>query len=112
MGCGEMPSETVYSKRGQVDVRVAWGGAGTCEVQVASLAAGTDPDPTERLINEVNQWLAHAGMTPIDLAKLRANLAYKPEFDGWHAQFDSWAEVNRLIKVLKRARDHAFGEPA
>ncbi len=106
-----MPSETIYSKRGQVDVRVAWGSAGTGEVQVATLATGMDPDPTERIIGVVNEWLKEAGHPIIDLDNLRAALPYKPEFDGWHASLGDWPEINRLIKVLKRARDQAFGSP-
>ena len=111
-----MPSETIYSRNGQVDVRVAWGGNQSGEVQVASLASGTDPDPTERLIAIVNEWLAAAGEPTVDLAKLRAIVAerrpaFRLDFDGWHASLDSWSEVNLLIKVLKRARDQAFGTP-
>lgn len=112
-----MPSETIFDRTdGRIDVRVSWGNSGSGTVQVATLAAGIDPDPTERLINIVNEWLLAAGETPIDIAKLRATMAdrkpaYRPEFDGWHATLDDWSGVNRLIKVLKRARDQAFGAP-
>lgn len=108
-----MPSETIYSKRGMVDVRVAWGTNQSGEVQVASLAAsGEHPDEaTDRLFNIVNEWLKAAEMPVIDVKALREKLGYAPMFDGWHASLGAWSEVNRLIKVLKRARDQAFGSP-
>lgn len=106
-----MPSETVYG-RDQVDVRVAWG-SDQGDVQVATLAKGQeDPnEATDRLFTIVNQWLADAGMPTIDVAELRRSLKYTPMFDGWHASLGQWSDVNRLIKVLKRARDQAFGSP-
>lgn len=106
-----MPSETIYSRQGQIDVRVAWGGNQSHEVQVATLASGTDPDPTERVIAIVNEWLKDAGEPTIDLVKLRAAVKYAPMFDGWHASLNDWSEINSLIRVLKRARDQAFGSP-
>jgi hypothetical protein len=107
-----MPSETIYSGSGLADVRVAWGSAGTGDVQVATLAASEDGDPTERLISVINDWLRDAGMQEINLKTLRELLPYRPEFDGWHASLSDWSGVNRLIKVLRRARDQAFGDPA
>lgn len=106
-----MPSETIYSP--DVHVRVAWGANQSGEVQVATLAASREypGEATDRLINTVNEWLKDAGVPVIEMAKLRATLAYTPEFDGWHASLGDWAEVNTLIKVLKRARDQAFGVP-
>lgn len=106
-----MPSETIHGNMGEVDVRVAWGSNQSGEVQVATLMAGTSPGPTERLIGIVNEWLKEAGEPTIDLAKLREHLPYTPDFDGWHASLGNWSAVNRLIKVLKRARDQAFGVP-
>lgn len=107
-----MPSETIYSRDHQVDVRVAWGGNQSHEVQVASLATSRDPyDATDRLITIVNEWLKEAEMPGIDTVKLREKLKHAPMFDGWHASLNEWSEVNRLITVLKRARDQAFGKP-
>jgi hypothetical protein len=108
----EMPSESIYTKDG-IDVRVAWGSNQSCQVQVATLAASREHvgEETARVIAIVNEWLKDADMPLVDLAKLRAKLPYTPSFDGWHASLDDWAGINRLIKVLKRARDQAFGTP-
>jgi hypothetical protein len=112
MGCGEMPSEVIYGQGG-VDVRVSWGTQETGTIQVVSQAAeGPDQDPTERLIGVVNEWLKAAGEPTIDLAKVRAAMPFAPFFDGWWAALEDWAQVNRLIKALKRARDRQFGDPA
>jgi hypothetical protein len=106
-----MPSETIYAP--SVHVRVAWGSNHEGTIQVATLASSQEHpnEATDRLIAIVNQWLIEAGQPVIDMKALREKLAYTPEFDGWHAILDDWAEANRLIKVLKRARDQAFGSP-
>ena len=108
-----MPAETVYGDDG-VNVRVAWGTAPHGEVQLATLAVetGMQKDPTERLIDIVNKWLTEAQQPTIDLDKLRLALPYTPSFDGWHAQLKDWASVNRLIGILRKARDRQFGPPA
>lgn len=110
---GEMPSEVVYGSNGGVDVRVSWGTNEEGLVQVVSQAVTTgDPaGPTERIIGVVNEWLTAAGKPTIDLAELREALPFQPHFDGWWATLGDWAAVNRLIKVLKRARDRQFGSP-
>ena len=114
MGCGEMPSEVIYGPNG-VHTRVSWGGEGQETVQIVTQAAETgDPgtEPTERLIKVVNDWLVAAGMEPINYETLLARSPAKPFFDGWWAVLDSWGQVNRLIKVLQRARNRSFGDPA
>lgn len=103
-----MPSETIYTKGGQVDVRVAWGSNQSGEVQIATLIHDGNP---ERVIAVVNEWLQMAGEPTIDLTRLREKLEFAPDFDGWHASLDNWPDINRLIRVLKRARDQAFGSP-
>lgn len=112
MGDGEMPSETIYGAPG-AHVRVAWGSNRSGEVQVASLATSQERagEATDRLLGIVNDWLKAADMPVIDVAELRKRLPFEPDFDGWHASLTEWAEVNRLIKVLKRARDQSFGSP-
>jgi hypothetical protein len=109
-----MPSEVIYGP-GSVHTRVSWGTNEEGVVQIATLAVESgEPgsDPTERLIGVVNDWLKAAGEPTIDLAKIREALPYEPMFDGWHAALDDWGQCNRLIKVLKRARDRQFGDPA
>lgn len=55
-------------------------------------------------------------MPIIDYAELQSKLAGTQfdgalvVFDGWHATFNERAKVNRMIAVLRRARDHAFGK--
>jgi len=112
MGDGEMPAETIYSNTG-VDVRVSWGGEGQETVQIVTQAARRDgvEDPTARMISIVNDWLKGAGEPTIDLAKLKEALPYEPSFDGWWMTLDDWGSLNRLIKVLQRARDRSFGAP-
>jgi hypothetical protein len=114
MGDGEMPSEVIYGARGNVDVRVSWGNDESRTIQVVTQAAEREDagDPTERVIGIVNEWLKAAGEPTLDLAKIRAAMPYQPSFDGWWALLEDWGSVNRLIKILQRARDRAFGSPA
>jgi len=108
-----MPSEVIYGSGGDVDIRVSWGSDESQTVQVVTQAAKRpDKDPTERLIGIVNSWLEDAKMPQIDLAELREKLPFEPSFDGWWALLSNWGECNRMIKVLQRARDRAFGSPA
>jgi hypothetical protein len=111
-----MPSEVVYGSGGDVDIRVSWGNGESELVQVATLAVNHglpgEPDPTERMLGIVNEWLTGAGMSPIDVAELRRRSPAPIMFDGWHATLGSWGQANRLIKVLQRARDRAYGSPA
>jgi hypothetical protein len=111
MGDGEMPAEVIYGP-GDVHVRVSWGSGETVQVvsqAVASGEAGTDP--TARTIAIVNEWLRAAEMPEIDITELRKRLDFEPHFDGYWAVLDNWGQCNRLIRVLKRARDRAFGSP-
>lgn len=106
-----MPRETIYGSGMPINVSVAWGSGET--VQVASIY--DRDDNAEAVIGIVNEWLKAAGMDEVNSVMLRAELAKAglsaPSFNGWHATIDDWPGVNRLIKVLKRARDQAFGGP-
>ena len=106
-----MPSETIYGDPG-AHLRVAWGGNLSGNVQVASLATSREypGEATDRLLGVVNEWLKEAGLPLIDVKELRKRVPVI-EFDGWHASLDDWSEINRMIRVLKRARDQAFGSP-
>jgi hypothetical protein len=110
-----MPSEVIYGPN-NVHTRVSWGTNEEGMVQIVTQAVRTgEPgtDPVERLIKIVNEWLVAAGQPTIDLAGFRERaLPCELSFDGWWAQLDNWAQVNRLIKTLKRARDRQFGDPA
>lgn len=111
-----MPSETIYTEN--MDVRVAWGSGFTATLQLAVKAPrrGDDDDPTAQVISIVNDWLEAAGEKRIDLAQLNAKLMANGHprafFDGYTAQLSDWVSANKLIGVLKRARDKVFGEPA
>ncbi len=116
-----MPRERVYSQQyrttpnspeptePQTAVEVVWN-RDHGYLQVAATAA----DGTERVVRIVNQWLEAAGVAPIDLAQVREKLATlpdhpQPNFDGWYVSLEQRQDVNRLIRVLRRARDQAFG---
>lgn len=108
-----MPSDVIYGPGG-VHTRVSWGTPETGQIQIVTqaVAGGPEPDPTERLIAIVNEWLKEAGEPTIDFAKLKDSMDHVPFFDGWWMILDDWGQVNRLIRTLKRARDRQFGEPA
>lgn len=109
-----MPSEALYDHTGNVDVRVSWGNDESELVQIVTQAAAREgmTDPTDRIIGIVNEWLADADMAQINLATLKAQMTAVPHFDGWWATLGNWGQVNRLIKILQRARDRSFGSPA
>jgi hypothetical protein len=125
-----MPAEKVYStviglpgqpptdRSESPHVRVAWGTDGGY-VQIGTLfdrAAGADI-----ILNMVNEWLKAAGLDAIpgreELTTLIAtnsdpdSLAnqFGVGFDGFHPTLDQRGDVNKLIHLLKRARDGAFG---
>lgn len=106
-----MPAETIHGDSMPIDVRISWGAAGEY-IQVATV----HDEGTRNMLTIVNQWLETAKMPIIDYAELQSKLAGSQfdgamaSFDGWHATFDERSKVNRMIAVLRRARDHAFGK--
>lgn len=117
-----MPAEKIYSSKGDIDIRVAWGNHRSDMIQVATLVRSDGAfDPTRRIINIVNEWLVAAGEQPLDLdaitkklmdkARAKGEIVVNPFFDGYHATLESWTEANDLIRVLRRARDMVFGKP-
>lgn len=106
-----MPTETIHGDDMPMDVKISWG-AGSEYVQVASV----HDDGTRNMLVIVNQWLEAAKMPTIDYAELQAKLVGSQfdgamaSFDGWHATFSERSKINRMIAVLRRARDHAFGK--
>lgn len=110
-----MPRERIYTQhhpapgQDRADptfwTEVAWSRDGGY-IQVATIAA----DGTERVVGIVNEWLKEAGMPLVDLEALRSKLGdTPPAFDGWHATLEERGDINRLIRVLRTARDQAFG---
>lgn len=105
-----MPAETIHGDNTPIDVRVAWGQSSEY-VQVASL----HDKGFDAMLVIVNGWLEAANMPTIDKMELQKGLAGTNFegavacFDGWHATLAERAAVNRLIAVLRRARDQAFG---
>lgn len=121
-----MPSEKIQSRPGfpgQEEqetpcVRVGWG-VEYGDVQVGSLfdrAHGA-----EVVLGIVNEWLAAAGVPLVpgreELVRLIGENA-APEsipaqfgvgFEGFHTTLSHRGDVNRLIALLRRARDGAFG---
>jgi len=106
-----MPAETIHGDGMPIDVKILWG-AGSEYVQVAAV----HDEGTRSMLVVVNQWLEAAKMPPIDYAELPSKLVGSQfdgamaSYDGWHATFNERAKVNRMIAVLRRARDHAFGK--
>src|SRR5947207_9316654 len=97
---GAMPRERITQTNTPFDVIVAWGR--DTDVQVASTAADAD----ERLRNWVETDSGnppHAG----DPTATEPGTSFRM-FDGWYASLDR-AGVNKLIRVLRTARDQAFG---
>lgn len=95
-----MPKETVHCVLdGRTvpgfDVVVAWNRDGV--VQVTTVA-----DDADRRLRE---WQEAGRETP---ALTAAGTSFRL-FDGWHADLDR-AGVNRLIRLLRNARDAAFGK--
>lgn len=106
-----MPTELIYGDAMPIDVHVLWGAASE-HVQIASVhEEGAKP-----AIIMVNEWLTAAGMPTIDYAELQSKLVGSQfeqsaaSFTGWYATLHDRAKVNRLIAVLRRARDHSFGK--
>lgn len=112
-----MPRETICTQPSSPDaspatfaVDVTWG-RDNGYVGVMSHAV----DGPDRTLMIVNEWLTAAGMPPIDVAVLRAKLdaaGKSPDLHGYQATLDHRVDVNRLITVLRRARDGAFGKDA
>jgi hypothetical protein len=106
-----MPAETIHGDALPIDVRISWGAALEC-VQVATV----HDEGTRNTLVMVNEWLEAAKMPTIDYTELQSKLAGSrfdgamASFDGWHATLNERSKVNRMIAVLRRARDHSFGK--
>lgn len=101
-----MPAETIHGmKTVPVDIRIAWGA--DCEyVEVAAIRE----DSTTEILKQVLEYLV--SIEVIDGNDVEAVLD-RPKnfyFDGWHALLSERSSLNRMIHVLKRARDNAFGK--
>lgn len=96
---GEMPKERIQScTTSQFDVIVAWNRDGT--VQVATTASDAD----ERLRNWTES--SPAG-SPLAQPETQPGTSFR-HFGGWHVDLGR-QQINELIRVLRRARDQAFG---
>lgn len=97
-----MPRERITSvDTPQFDVSVSWNKDGV--VQVVTTASDAD----ERLRNwtEIESGVVQFDNAPTSQTKPGTSFAL---FDGWHVNLDR-QQVNELIRVLRRARDQAFG---
>lgn len=114
-----MPRERIYTQHQPANPGDGAPTGPTFQVEVAWMndygyveVASTATDGTERAVRIVNDWLREAGVDfRVDLEELRKALADKggPSFDGYHAHLDNRRDVNHLIRVLRKARDAAFG---
>ncbi len=88
-----MPKERIQSTTvAEFDVTVAWGR--DTHVQIATVANDAD--------TRLREWAEHA-----DGAETQPGSSFRM-FDGWHVDLTR-PQVNDLIRVLRRARDQAFG---
>ena len=90
-----------------VAVTVAWG-RDLPSVEVAVTLDDRGVDGVNLIVATVNGWLQAAGMPLVDVAALRAAVPIA-DWSGLHAHLDQRAQVNDLIRTLRRARDAAFG---
>lgn len=107
-----MPRETIHAK--EIDVHIQW--TTDRDLHVATVIPDEsidgvlpDLDPGYlRVIEEVNGWLREAKMPTVDPVKLAEGLHLRPHFAGWYAELDRRG-VQRMIEVLRRARNQVFG---
>lgn len=106
-----MPAEVINDLTGAFDTRVAWGTYGT-HVQLSTQFGNGG---AQIITNMVNEWLTACGEPAIDFQKIRSLPTFTvpgrrdtPHFDGVHATLDR-DMINKLIKVLRRARDTVYG---
>lgn len=106
-----MPAEVIHDLTGVFDARVAWGTYGT-HVQLSTQYGQHGP---QHIVNIVNDWLAACGEPVIDFNKIRLlpgettpGRRDTPHFDGVHVTLDR-DQINKLIKILRRARDTVYG---
>ena len=103
-----MPSETIYDQQaGPIDLRISWNR--DMVVQVGAVHR----EGAAAIVRIVNEWLVAAKHPTIDFDKLVADMREhadggEPYYDGYHATLERTA-ANELIRVVRRARDQAFG---
>lgn len=94
-----MPKELIRDTAGKFDVAVGWSRASTEGVQVATVIHPSEQDGGPRTIRElVESWPAEAGKYHEDTELMT----------GLWSTLDR-QEINDLIRILRRARDAAFG---
>lgn len=102
-----MPNEKISQADVPYDVRVAWG-RDCNEVQVATVCE-SNPSGAERITTIINGWLENADLPQVDYPALAQRIHNPPYFDGWHVLLRDRHAVNDLIRLLRKARDQAFG---
>lgn len=107
-----MPTEFVYSKSGKFDFEIRWDAeeGRDSEIQIGisthhgekTLADALSPEPLYAQLTEAPP----KPETPEQIAsrKLEAFEHYR----GIYGQFDR-ASLNRMIRLLRKARDHVYG---
>jgi hypothetical protein len=108
MGLGAMPKELVndtISK--QFRIETSWGRNDGC-VQIAT----THADADRTTVDMLNELLEEVGMPKVDWPELQRRAREKKLptfFNGWHVTITDRDRLNELIRIVRRARDHAFG---
>jgi hypothetical protein len=101
-----MPKETVHDLSDQYDVQVGWTNDG------GSVQLGVETADHRTIVDR----LVLDGLSEADAAKVRVLLddmlgqGQLAAFTGLWATLD-WAGCNRVIRLVREARDKAFGRP-
>lgn len=104
-----MPTEFVYSKSGKFDFEIRWDAeeGRDAEIQIGIFTHHGEKTLAEALApHYINTLVEEKSETPEQAAarKLEAFDHYR----GIYGQFDR-ASLNRMIRLLRKARDHVYG---
>jgi hypothetical protein len=127
---GEMPKEHISSSGGNFDVEVLWGKgeeSGGQEVRVGVTTKNFDKSLVDQLYGDpetlarIGRAVLDANLSDLSTRDVGARIlgivssgGHGPREFGYNSVFSvlNWPELNRVIRVLKRGRDMAFGKPA
>lgn len=106
-----MPRETVQSYQSDPNHDMPWVSIGwqaqLCDVQMAVLQ---NPVEVEKYLTRILESVS--GLNELQTAQLTDALtSVESPLRGWHTSLDRGA-VNRLIRILRKARDQSFGADA
>lgn len=104
-----MPNEYVYSKSGKFDFQITWDAeeGRDPDIQIGISTRHGEKTLTEALEPRI---AAPAAGVPSETPEQAAarKVATFNEYRGIYGQFDR-ASINRMIRLLRKARDHVYG---